>query len=164
MAAVKDALAQVGIELNIETVPSATLFDSSSSASDKALVNRQFDIVEFAWVSSYDPGTDAIYNMHSASIPSKSNGYIGGNYGDYKNARSDQLLDQLSQSIDPSFRVIALKEAQTIWQSDLPVLPLVLRPITTVASSRLMNFRPTPAPAGETWNVEQWDLASPPAS
>ena len=35
--------------------------------------------------------------------------------------------------------------------------------MTTATSTRLLNFRPTPAPAGETWNVEQWDLfpASP---
>jgi peptide/nickel transport system substrate-binding protein len=164
MSAIKDQLAQVGIEMNIDTFPSATLFDTSSSASDKALVSRQFDVVEFAWVSSYEPGADAVYNMHSSSIPSKANGYAGGNYGDYKNNRSDQLLDQVSQSIDPNFRVIALKEAQTIWQSDLPVLPLVLRPITTATSSRLINFRPTPAPAGETWNIEQWDLAPPSAT
>ncbi|MBV9547522.1 MAG: peptide ABC transporter substrate-binding protein [Chloroflexi bacterium] len=164
MGAIKSQLAQVGIEMNIDTVPSSALFDTSSSPSDKALVSRQFDVVEFAWVSSYDPGVDAVYNMHSSSIPSKSNGYVGGNFGGYKNDRSDQLLDQASQSIDPAFRATALKEAQKIWQSDLPVLPLLLRPITTVTSSRLMNFHPTPAPAGETWNIEQWDLTAPPAS
>jgi hypothetical protein len=43
----------------------------------------------------------------------------------------------------------------------LPVLPLLLRPITTASSARLQNFKPTPAQAGETWNVEQWTLATP---
>ncbi|MGI9149467.1 MAG: peptide ABC transporter substrate-binding protein [Chloroflexota bacterium] len=162
MALVKEQLAQVGVELAIELFPSATLFDTSAS-SPQALVSRQFDIVEFAWVSGYDPGSDAIYNMHSSSTPSRPNGYRGGNYGDYKNPRSDQLLDQAQVSLDPAFRRNALAEAQTIWQSDLPVLPLLLRPVTTAASIALVNFRPTPAPAGETWNVEQWDLqpASP---
>jgi peptide/nickel transport system substrate-binding protein len=158
MARVKDELAQIGVELNVEFFPSATLFDMAASA-PQALVSRQFDIVEFAWVSGYDPGSDALYNMHSTSIPSRANGYRGGNYGDYKNPRNDQLLDQIQVSLDPSFRRIALREAQTIWQSDLPVLPLLLRPVTTAASTALVNFRPTPAPAGETWNVEQWDLA-----
>jgi ABC-type transport system substrate-binding protein len=85
----------------------------------------------------------------------------GGNYGDYKNARNDQLLKQLQISLDPAFRRMALVEAQGIWQSDLPVLPLLLRPITTATSPSLLNFRPTPATAGETWNIEQWDLTSP---
>ena len=159
MATVKDQLAQIGIELVIDSFPSATLFDASSDPAPQALVSRQFDVVEFAWLNTFDPGSDALYNMHSASIPTRANGYRGGNYGNYKNPRNDLLLDQLQRSLDPNFRRIALQEAQSIWQSDLPVLPLLLRPITTAASSRLTNFRPTPAPAGETWNVEQWDLA-----
>jgi ABC-type transport system substrate-binding protein len=100
--------------------------------------------------------------MHSTSVPTAANGYRGGNYGDYKNPRNDTLLTQLQISLDPNFRRIAMNEAQTIWQTDLPVLPLLLRPITTAATPRLQNFRPTPAPAGETWNVEQWDLAPAP--
>ena len=71
-----------------------------------------------------------------------------------------QFVNFVFFKLDPAFRRIALLEAQTIWQSDLPVLPLVLRPITT-ATRGLSNFRPTPAPAGETWNVEQWSLATP---
>ena len=127
----------------------------------QALASRQFDVVQFAWVSSYDPGTDAAYTLASSSVPTRANGFLGGNYGDYKNPRSDQLLRQLQSSIDPAFRRTALVEAQTIWQADLPVVPLLLRPITTATSPRLLNFRPTPAPVGETWNIEQWDLAGP---
>src|ERR1051326_3427971 len=134
-------------------------FCDTSGNEPQSLVARQFDIAEFAWVSSYDPGSDALFNMASAAVPSKTNGFQGGNYGNYRNPRSDVLLKQLQTSLDPSFRRVALKEAQTIWQSDLPVLPLLLRPITTAASTRLVGFRPTPAPAGETWNIEQWSLA-----
>src|SRR5207244_9082764 len=107
---------------------------------------------------SYDPGADAVYNMHSSSIPTQANDYRGGNYGDYKNPRSDQLLDQMQRSLDSAFRVIALHEAHAIWQSALPVLTLLLRPITTATTTRLTGFRPTPASVGETWNIEQWDL------
>jgi peptide/nickel transport system substrate-binding protein len=159
MATIKDQLAQVGVEVNIDSFPSATLFDTSATPPPQALAIRQFDIVEFAWIDTYDPASDALYNMHSSAIPSKANGYRGGNYGGYKNPRNDELLTQLQRSLDTSFRRIALNEAQNVWQSDLPVLPLLLRPITTAASTRLLNVRPTPAPAGETWNVEQWDLA-----
>jgi peptide/nickel transport system substrate-binding protein len=160
MAMVKDQLAQVGIELAVDSFPSSTLFDTSG-ASPQALASRQFDVVQFAWVSSYDPGTDAAYTLASSSVPTRANGFLGGNYGDYKNPRNDQLMKQLQTSIDPAFRRMALVEAQTIWQADLPVVPLLLRPITTATSPGLLNFRPTPATVGETWNIEQWDLASP---
>jgi peptide/nickel transport system substrate-binding protein len=159
MAEVKQQLAQVGIDLAMDNVPPSQFFDTTGSA-DQSLAARQFDIVEFAWVSSYDPGSDAQFNLHSAAVPSKANGFQGGNYGDYKNPRSDQLLNQVQRSLDPSFRRIALKEAQTIWQADLPALPLLLRPITTASSTSLGGFKPTPAPSGETWNVEQWTLAA----
>jgi peptide/nickel transport system substrate-binding protein len=162
MAMIKDEMAAIGIELTIDVFPSAVFFDVSPN-SPQALINRQFDVVEFAWVSAYDPGLDAIYTLHSASVPSRTNAFRGGNYGNYRNPRSDQLLDQTQNSLDPSFRAIAFSEAQAIWQSDMPVLPLLLRPITTAASPRLQNFRPTPSVRGETWNVEQWDL-SPAAS
>jgi peptide/nickel transport system substrate-binding protein len=157
---IKDQLAQVGIEVVPQSIDASTLFDVTGSVPE-SLVSRQFDVVEFAWVSTYDPGTDALFNMASASVPSKANGYQGGNYGNYKNSRIDALLGQLQASIDPSFRAIALHEAQGIWQSDLPVVPLLLRPVTTASSTGLLNFRPTPAPDGVTWNVEQWALATP---
>jgi peptide/nickel transport system substrate-binding protein len=161
MTMVKDELARIGIEVNIESFPSSTLFDLSGDPPAQALVSRQFDIAEFAWVSSYDPGADALYSMLSSNVPTKTNGFVGGNYGDYKNPRNDVLLGQLQKSLDPGFRHIALNEAQMIWQADLPVLPLLLRPVTTIASASLHNFRPTPAPAGETWNIEQWTLDTP---
>ncbi len=158
MAEIKDQLAQIGIAVDPQMVSASDLFDTSGSVA-QSLVARQFDIVEFAWVSSYDPGADATYNLATASVPSRSNGFQGGNYGDYKNPRNDQLLSQLQASIDPGFRRIALKEAQSIWQADLPVLPLLLRPIVSANSANLTGVRPTPGPAGLTWNVDQWALS-----
>jgi peptide/nickel transport system substrate-binding protein len=159
MAMVKDQLAQIGIELAVDSFPSSTLFDTSG-ASPQALASRQFDIAQFAWVSSYDPAADAAYTLTTPGVPTRANGFQGGNYSDYKNPRNDLLVKQLQSSIDPAFRRSALVEAQTIWQSDLPVVPLLLRPVTTATSPNLTNFRPTPAPVGETWNIEQWDLTS----
>jgi peptide/nickel transport system substrate-binding protein len=123
-------------------------------------VARQFDLAEFAWVSSYDPAADEAYALHSRSVPTQDNFYRGGNYGNYKSGRGDQLLDYVQSSLDQGGRKAAFAELQTIWQQDLPALPLVLRPVTVAASDRLQGLRPTPAPQGETWNVEQWDLAA----
>ncbi len=159
LSAIHDQLAQVGIELQVQSVPSGTLFDTAPSA-PQALVARQFDLAEFAWVSSYDPGADQNYTLHSHNIPTGDNGYRGGNYGDYKSGRNDQLLSYVQSTVDTEGRRAAFGELQKLWQTDLPILPLLLRPVTTAASANLQNFRPTAAPAGETWNVEQWDLAN----
>jgi peptide/nickel transport system substrate-binding protein len=159
-ARIKDQLAQIGIELRIDVIPSSVLFDTRPSAPE-ALVARQFDLVEFAWVHGYDPGADQVYTLHSMSVPSRANGYQGGNYGNYRSSGSDELLSQAERSVDPAFRRATLGELQAIWQADLPALPLLVRPIVTAVRQGVTNVRPTPAPAGETWNVEQWDVTVP---
>ncbi len=155
---VKDQLAQVGIEMNVEFVPASVYFDGKAS-SPQSLTARQFDVAEFAWVGGYDPGADMTYSMHSKNIPAKENNYRGGNYGGFRHGYADTLLDQVQSNLDQGFRRIAFGEAQNIWQTDLPVLPLFLRPVTGAATSRLANYRPSMSSSGETWNVEQWDLA-----
>ncbi|MBV9131878.1 MAG: peptide ABC transporter substrate-binding protein, partial [Chloroflexi bacterium] len=83
MSEIKQQLGQSGIEVNPETIAASQFFDTSGSV-NQSLVARQFDIAEFAWVSSYDPGDDALYSLSSSNVPSRTNGYLGGNYGDYK--------------------------------------------------------------------------------
>ncbi|GAC1314368.1 MAG: peptide-binding protein [Chloroflexota bacterium] len=157
---IHDQLAALGLDLVVEIVPKEVLFDPTGAV-PQALVNRSFDIAEFAWVDSYDAGTDMRNTLHASTVPSPTNAFRGGNYGNYRSPRVDTLLDQVQFSLDPTVRRTALMEAQAIVQSDVPVIPLLLRPTTTATSSLLVNFRPTPAPAGETWNIEQWDMASP---
>ncbi len=155
---VKNQLAQVGIEMNIEFVTSKVYFDTKAS-SPQSLSARQFEVAEFAWVGGYDPGNDSIYAMHSRNIPSKENNYRGGNYAGFRHGYNDTLLDQQASNLDIGFRKIAFNELQNIWQTDLPVYPLFLRPVTAAASANLVNFRPSMSSSGETWNFEQWDLS-----
>ena len=123
------------------------------------LGQRQFDIVQFAWVSSYDPGFDALWNMHSANVPSRSNGFQGGNYGDYKNPRNDQLLNQLQSSIDPAFRRIALFEALVF---ELPAAAvcfwIAFRPERVV--SRALHLSPAGQRAAEGDLVRVLEVAA----
>jgi peptide/nickel transport system substrate-binding protein len=151
----RDQLGKVGIELKLDFQPASVLFDRSSSG---PLVSRKFDIAELAWISSYDPAADLTFTLHSASIPARATFFQGGNYGNYHSARVDELLDQSQRSLDPAFRTSALAEAQTIWQTELPALPLLVRPVVTAVRQNVTGFRPTPALATETWNIEQWDL------
>ena len=74
-------------------------------------------------------------------------------------SRGHDLLDQVHRSLDPSFRHAALGQAQAIWQTDLPSVPLLVRPVVTAARQGLTNYKP--GPTSETWNVEQWDLSTP---
>jgi peptide/nickel transport system substrate-binding protein len=155
---VQDQLAQIGIEMNVDFVPAETLFEPNPS-SPTSLAARQFDVVEFAWAggAAYDPGALLSYANHSRNIPSIENGFQGGNYAGFRNARIDELLNKGMLSHDQGVRSHILAEVQQILMSELPVFPLFPRPITGAASDTLINYRPTSN--GDTWNVETWDLA-----
>ncbi len=155
---VKNQLQQIGVEMNVEFVPASVYFDAKA-ASPQSLSARQFDVAEFAWVGGYDPGADSMFTNHSKNIPSKENGHRGGNYAGFRHNYNDLLLEQGASSLDTAFRRNAYGEAQNIWMSDLPIIPLFLRPVTGASSASLQNFRVAMSSTGETWNVEQWDLA-----
>jgi peptide/nickel transport system substrate-binding protein len=155
---VKDQLAQIGIEVNVDFIPAETLFGANASSA-ALLASRQFDMVEFAWTGGYDPGADLSHTSHSRNIPSTGNGYQGGNYAGFQSARIDELLDLGLRSLDRGVRTNVYAEVQQILMNELPVLPLFSRPVTGAASDKLINYRPSISWNGETWNVETWDLA-----
>jgi peptide/nickel transport system substrate-binding protein len=154
---VKDQLAQIGIEMNVDFFPAETLFEANV-ALPTSLGSRQFDVAEFAWTGGYDPGADLSYTSHSRNIPFSGNGYQGANFAGYRNARIDELLDQGLNNMDPGARTHIYAEVQQILLNELPVLPLFPRPVTGAASDKLINYRPSISSDGETWNVETWDL------
>ena len=97
---VKDQLAQIGIEvLGDRSFPSATLFDHLGPTRRKRWSAASSTSSSSPGSSGYDPGSGrACTRMHSSIVPSRANGYRGGNYGNYKNPRTDQLLDQTAAS------------------------------------------------------------------
>lgn len=152
-------LRAAGIDLSLDFVP-AQVFFAPTPVSPQSLVARTFDMAEFSWTAGADAGADARFLDHSRSIPTKQNGYAGGNYAGFRNARNDVLLDQGLRSLSFDFRRMAYGEAQQIWATELPIIPLYVRPTVVGASFNLLNCRPSRSQLGETWNVEEWDLAS----
>ncbi len=152
-------LQAIGLEVKVDFVP-AQVFFAPTPANPQSLAARAFDMAEFSWVAGADAGSDARFLDHSRSIPTKDSGYAGGNYAGFRNARNDVLLDQGLRSLSAEFRKMAYGEAQEIWANELPIIPLYVRPTVIGASRSLLNCRPSQSASGETWNVEEWDLAS----
>ena len=153
-ALLKAQLRKIGVDLSIEHVPSKSLLQPQTGR----LALRAFQLGEYAWVSSYDPGADARYFFGSASIPSKENRYRGGNYPGYRSATADRLLAEGLATLDRQERTRIYRELQEVIMSDLPTLPLFYLPNVCAASDRLVNFRPGIAAIGETWNAHEWDF------
>lgn len=150
----KEQLRKVGVDLAVEHVPSKTLLDLRTGR----LPLRAFEVAEYAWAGSYDPGADALYFWASSSIPSNANNLSGGNYPGYRNPEVDRLLAAGMATLSQEERARIYRQIQRILMDDLPSLPLFYVPNVSAASRKLTGFRPGIGAIGETWNVHEWDL------
>jgi peptide/nickel transport system substrate-binding protein len=153
MPLVKDALANVGIEVNIDQLPAQAYFGINGP-----LRSGSLEMAEYADVGSQDAGTDAVQKYASKFIPSASNSFIGSNYTRWHNSTADALITQESTSLVPSARQSAMAQLQLLMSDELPTIPLFFRPNVSAASNRIANFKPEFASNGYTWNVWEWDL------
>ena len=153
MPLVKDQLAQVGIEVNIDQMPAQTWFGKNGP-----LIQGTFDIGEYADVGSQDSGVDVVTKFKSSFIPTNANNFAGQNFMHYTSTAADQLINTEINSLVPNVRVGAMQPLQLLLASDLPMLTLYYRPNVTAATNRLTNWAPEYASNGYTWNAWQWDL------
>jgi peptide/nickel transport system substrate-binding protein len=153
MPLVKDQLAAVGIEVNIDQVPAQTYFGSTGP-----LRQRTFDLGEYASVGSQDSGVDVVTEYSSKFIPNAANNFGGQNYPGWNNSSADQLINQQASTLVPGTRQSAMNALQLLMAEELPTVPLYFRPNVTAASNRLANWKPEYASNGYTWNVWEWDL------
>jgi len=153
MPLVKDQLAKVGIEVNIDAVPAQAYFGSTGP-----LRRGTLELGEYASVGSLDSGVDAVTQFGSKFIPAESNNFSGQNYPRWKNSTADQLINTQANTLVPATRKAAMDALQLLLADELPTIPLYFRPNVTAASNRLANWKPEYATNGYTWNVWEWDL------
>jgi peptide/nickel transport system substrate-binding protein len=153
MPLVKDQLAAVGIEVNIDQPPAQAFFAISGP-----LRSGSLEMAEYADVGSQDSGTDAVQKYAIKNIPTSANSFAGSNYTRWSNAAADTLITQESTSLVPSVRTSSMNSLQLLMADELPTLPLFFRPNVSAASNRIANFKPEYASNGYTWNVWEWDL------
>jgi peptide/nickel transport system substrate-binding protein len=153
MPLVKEQLAAVGIEVNIDQVPAQTYFGSTGP-----LRRGTFELGEYASVGSLDSGVDMITSYGSKFIPTDANNFGGQNYPRWRNPSADTLINTQANTLVPGTRKAAMDALQLLMAEELPTMPLYFRPNVTAASNRLANWKPEYASNGYTWNVWEWDL------
>ena len=153
MPLVKDQLAAVGIEVNIDQMPAQTYFGKNGP-----LIQGTFELGEYADVGSNDSGVDVVTKFGSKFIPTNANNFAGQNFMRFSNSSSDQLIGTEISTLVTSTRQSAMNPLQLLLADELPLLPLYFRPNVTAASNRLVNYKPEFASNGYTWNVWEWDL------
>jgi peptide/nickel transport system substrate-binding protein len=173
-------LGAVGIQVAIETVEPATLFDPRGP-----MAQRAFDMALFAWPSTPEPGgvnwwlgadlyrhpltNDVVHDWQlderferasvelfaPTNIPSAANDYRGQNLSGWCDEAANQAIFQASYALSLGERQAAYVQQQTILSQQVPSLPLVQRLRVSATRPEICGVAPGPF-APLTWNVAQW--------
>jgi len=125
---VQNMLAQVGAEVDIQTVPVGDFFDKYVTPGD-------FDMTVFAWLGTNQPisSTSSIYEEPQGD-------QIQQNYARIGSPEIDELYQQAAQELDvDKAREIANQIDSLIWE-EVHSLTLYQRPDLIAANSKLANF------------------------
>lgn len=125
----RNSLAECGIGLN-------TVFYSAPDFYAQGpvgpLFGRQFDLAEYAiGVNSLEPQCSW---FTASQIPTEKNNWVGANISGYDNPKFDTVCEQALRSLPGEAEYASHQEAQAIFASELPSIPLYLR--IKVAASR----------------------------
>lgn len=117
------SLAECGIGVNVSPMPMEELF---APGPEGPVFGRQFDLVQFAWISSTEPSCD-LYTTGEipGPYPDFPKSWGGGNAAGFSNELFDEACYQGLYSLpdDPSY-IDGHNTAQLIFSQELPALPL----------------------------------------
>lgn len=92
--------------------------------------------------------------LNGRDIASDANRWSGRNRVGFQNARSDELLDLLRQTIDPAQRLPLLREQTQIYTGEVALMPTYWEVRTTLA---LKSVKSEIRPGSAYWNPFGWD-------
>jgi len=140
---------KIGVDIHIRNEAARVLFGET-------LPHRRFDLAMYAWISSPDNEPRSIF--HSTEIPSAANSYAGENLSDYNSPEMDRIIDTLETELDPANRKTLWAEAQQLYATDLPSLPLYFRSDAFVLPKWLTGLRPTGNQYPSTLWITDWGV------
>ena len=139
---------KIGIDVRIRNEPPRVYFGET-------VTKRKFrGLAMYAWLSA--PRNIPRSTLHSEMIPSEGNGWSGQNYTGYSNPRLDKVLDAVEIVCEPHANTALWNELQTIYSTELPVLPLYFRATPFVLPKWLKGIRPTGHQYTTTLWIEEW--------
>lgn len=145
---VQDQLAQIGVQVDFQTIDFNTLLDIMDS--------QTFDAIILGWRNGYpdDPDATQLFTPASDVIGA------GSNFTSFNNARFNELntLAKTLPGCDPAERAEIYAEMQQIMQEELPYIWLFAQN-GMYAANNIDGFDPYPAQL--YWNVDTWKLATP---
>lgn len=138
----------IGIDVRIRNEPPRVLFGET-------IRKRKFrHMTMYAWLSA--PRNIPRTTLHSSMIPAEENGWAGQNYPGFKNARMDEVLDDMETVCEADKNQALWDEMQQIYTSELPVIPLYFRAEPYILPVWLKGIIPTGHQYPTTYWIEHW--------
>ncbi len=138
---------KIGIDARIKNEPARVLFGET-------VPHRWFDMAMYAWISSPENVPRSI--LHSSEIPNDANGFAGQNASGFKSEAMDHLIDALEIELDQDKRNSLWAEAQRLYATELPSLPLYFRSDVFILPKWLSGVRPTGNQSPTTLWITDW--------
>jgi peptide/nickel transport system substrate-binding protein len=157
--AIQQMLGQCGIKVSLV---SKSPQEFLTPGPDGPVFGRAFDLAQFAWAGAYEPACNLYLSGEiPGPYPQYPKGWGGVNASGYSNPQYDQACeDALFSLADAAQHSPAHFQAQEIFATDLPALPLYLHYNVSAARPDLCNFDSTSAMDSPLWFLEQLDYGS----
>jgi peptide/nickel transport system substrate-binding protein len=140
----KSELGAIGIQITDNLLPANVAFGPT------VLAASNYDMFEFAWVTSPDPG--AFVSIWSCGGES--------NYLQYCNRKASSLMQASDSELDPVKRDALFRQADAIMSKDVPTIPLYAAPSIFIYKSSIQGMVNNPSTTGVVWNIEDWKWKS----
>lgn len=147
----KRQLAEVGIELQVDELDAASLFDR--------LPNCEYQIALFAYRGSPDPGwANNLYRDDQRSCPGEGQNVEGENSLGYRDVEVSEILRAADAQPNQRKRAQLYDTADELIAKDIPTLPLYQNATVLAFDRGYVNLVDNPTIQGPTWNSQQWWL------
>ncbi|HEY3079228.1 MAG TPA: PASTA domain-containing protein [Chloroflexota bacterium] len=145
-------LGDLGIRVDVVPTPPAKLF---ARGPDGPLFGRQFDLALVGWVAGVEPPAELFL---CEEISGDANAFGGPNLTGWCDAKFDAAALAAMSATDPAVRQRQWDDAQRVFASELPALPLY-QPFKLAASRPgLVGFEVDVSQPSELWDVEDLTL------
>jgi len=149
------SLAECGVGLNV-IYSSASDFYAPGPVGP--LFGRQFDLAEYAiGVNSLEPQCSW---FTSSQIPNDANHWVGTNITGYKNSTFDAACQKALRSVSTDPEYASHQEAQAIFATDIPDIPLYLRLKVAAARPDFCGFALDSSSSSALADIETFDYGA----
>ncbi len=147
-----NSLAECGIGLNLVYYNASDFYAQGPTG---PLFGRHFDLAEYAiGVNSLEPQCGW---FTTSQIPTEENNWVGTNISGYKNPTFDTACQQALQSLSSDPTYTSHQEAQSIFASELPSIPLYLRLKVAATRPDFCGFTLEPSSSSALDDIESFD-------